>query len=112
MDGTTLKQYLTDDPPTVARLEIKPHFEALSQPEKKYAHFISRAAFAGHRINLRQVSPESEDIYDFILALHEASNGMMSPRYRSSVILTVNDKATGRSSSLTLESPTRIFAHS
>lgn len=75
MDSTTLKQYLADDPPTVARLEIKPHFEALSQQEKKYSHFISRAAFAGTRVNLRQVSPESEDIYDFLLALHEASGG-------------------------------------
>ncbi|CZT17044.1 probable dipeptidylpeptidase III [Ramularia collo-cygni] len=76
MDQTTaLKQYLADDPPTIARLEIKPHFEALSKQEKRYAHSICRAAFAGHRINLRQVSPESEDIYDFILALHEAKTG-------------------------------------
>ena len=35
MDADTLKQYLADDPPTVARLEIKPHFEALSDKEKK-----------------------------------------------------------------------------
>lgn len=76
MDATTLKQYLTDDPPTIARLEIKPHFEALSKQEKKYAHYLSKSAFAGHRINLRQVSPESEAIYDFILALHEASGGI------------------------------------
>lgn len=75
MDETTLKQYLADDPPTIARLEIKPHFEALSKQEKKYAHFISRAAFAGTRVNLRQVSPESEPFYDFLLALHEASGG-------------------------------------
>ena len=34
-----------------------------------------RAAFAGTRINLRQVSPESESIYDLIVALHVACNG-------------------------------------
>lgn len=34
-----------------------------------------RAAFAGTRIVLRQISPESEAIYDFILSLHEASGG-------------------------------------
>ena len=75
MDETTLKQYLADDPPTVVPLAIKPHFDALSEKEKKYAHYISRASFAGTRINLRQVSPESEPIYDFILALHKHCNG-------------------------------------
>ena len=75
MDDATRKQHLADDPPTVARLEIKPHFEALSNKEQKYAHYISRASFAGTRINLRQVSAESEPIYDFILALHKHCNG-------------------------------------
>lgn len=55
MDESTLKQYLADDPPTVVPLAIKPHFEALNDKEKKYAHYISRAAFAGTRINLRFV---------------------------------------------------------
>lgn len=75
MDPDTLKQYLADDPPTVVPLEIKPHFEALSDKEKKYAHYISRASLAGTRINLRQVSPESEAIYDFIIALYKLANG-------------------------------------
>ncbi|CAK4032047.1 probable dipeptidylpeptidase III [Lecanosticta acicola] len=75
MDSTTLKQYLTDDPPTIVNLAIKPHFDALSKHEKKYAHYISRGAWAGTRINLRQVSPESEPIYDFILALHKNYKG-------------------------------------
>ena len=34
-----------------------------------------RASLAGNRIVLRQVSPESEPIYDFIIALHKASGG-------------------------------------
>ena len=76
LDDDTLKQYLADDPPTVVPLSIKPHFEALGDKEKKYAHYISRASFAGTRINLRQVSPESEAIFDFILALHKHCNGM------------------------------------
>lgn len=78
IDQDTLKQYLADDPPTIVPLSIKPHFEALNNKEKKYAHYISRAAFAGTRVNLRQVSPESEKIYDFILALHKACNGELS----------------------------------
>jgi dipeptidyl-peptidase III len=35
----------------------------------------SRASFAGTRIVLRQVSPESEAIFDFIISLHKAGNG-------------------------------------
>jgi dipeptidyl-peptidase-3 len=34
-----------------------------------------RAAFEGTRVTLRQISPESEPIYDLIIALYKASNG-------------------------------------
>jgi dipeptidyl-peptidase-3 len=36
---------------------------------------ICRSAFTGFRITLRQVSPESESIYDFIIELYNAFNG-------------------------------------
>ncbi|KAF2833102.1 dipeptidyl-peptidase III [Ophiobolus disseminans] len=75
IDSETLNQYLTDNPPTVVPLAIKPHFDALTDKEKLYAHHISIACFAGTRIVLRQVSPESEHIYDFIIALHKHSKG-------------------------------------
>jgi dipeptidyl-peptidase-3 len=41
IDAETLKQYLADSPPSVVPLAIKPHFEALSDKEKLYAHHIS-----------------------------------------------------------------------
>ena len=41
IDSETLKQYLADDPPTVVNLAIKPHFEALTDKEKLYAHHLS-----------------------------------------------------------------------
>ncbi|KAF1956203.1 dipeptidyl-peptidase III [Byssothecium circinans] len=75
IDSEALKQYLADNPPTIVPLAIKPHFEALSDKEKLYAHHISVACHAGTRIILRQVSPESEDIYDFIIALHKHIKG-------------------------------------
>jgi len=75
IDASTRSQYLADDPPTIVPLAIKPHFEALNPQEQKYAHYISVAAFAGTRIVLRQVSPESEAIYDFIIALHADCGG-------------------------------------
>ncbi|KAM0799747.1 peptidase family M49-domain-containing protein [Usnea florida] len=70
-----MSQYLADSPPTVVPLIIKPHFEALTDEQKLYAHHISKAAFYGTRIILRQVSPESESIYDLIVALYQHCSG-------------------------------------
>lgn len=41
MDKDQLKHYLADSPPLVVPLKIKPHFDALSDKEKLYAHYIS-----------------------------------------------------------------------
>jgi len=38
-----VSQYLADSPPSVVPLAIKPHFEALTDEEKLYAHHISRS---------------------------------------------------------------------
>lgn len=43
----------------------------------------SRAAFAGARIILRQVSPESEIIFDLILILYKQCNGDFRPLFNS-----------------------------
>ncbi|KAG0156735.1 hypothetical protein PDIDSM_3916 [Penicillium digitatum] len=76
MNESIKQHYLADSPPTVVRLEVKSHFDNLKdQNLRKYAHFMSRAAFEGTRVTLRQVSPESEPIYDLILALYHVSNG-------------------------------------
>ncbi|KAF3901415.1 hypothetical protein AA313_de0209754 [Arthrobotrys entomopaga] len=60
---------LADRKAPICRLEIKPHFEALTYKEKLYAHYISKASFAGTRVVLRQVSPESEPLFDLILSI-------------------------------------------
>ncbi|EQB50489.1 peptidase family M49 [Colletotrichum gloeosporioides Cg-14] len=75
MNAEQLTHYLADAPPSVVRLEIEKHFEPLTDKQKRYAHFISKASFAGTRIVLRQISPESEPIYNYIIALHKASGG-------------------------------------
>lgn len=94
MNAAELKNFLADSPPSTVNLEIKKHFDALNDQQARYAHFISRfkapcpsndlsmtntwnprAAFTGTRITLRQVSPESESIFDFIIELHKSSNG-------------------------------------
>ncbi|KAK7203177.1 dipeptidyl peptidase III [Myxozyma melibiosi] len=63
---------LADAKPPIIFLSAKPHFEALSQTEKLYAHHFSKAAHFGTRVVLRQVSPYSEAIFDLILAFHSA----------------------------------------
>ncbi|KAL9062830.1 MAG: hypothetical protein Q9157_008600 [Trypethelium eluteriae] len=75
MDESLLKQYLADDPPSVVPLKIRQHFENLTDNQQLYAHHISKASFAGSRITMRQVSPESEHIYDFIMLLHRHCEG-------------------------------------
>lgn len=42
MEAQELLHFLADSPPSCVRLEIAPHFEALSEQEKRYAHYISR----------------------------------------------------------------------
>jgi dipeptidyl-peptidase III len=42
MNAQELTHYLADQPPTVVRLEIEKHFEALNDKQKRYAHFISK----------------------------------------------------------------------
>ncbi|KAF2972683.1 hypothetical protein GQX73_g857 [Xylaria multiplex] len=52
----------------VFRLDVKAQFECLSTSEKRYAHHMAR-------IILRQVSPESLAIFDFILELFHVCSG-------------------------------------
>ncbi|RLL98895.1 hypothetical protein CFD26_101402 [Aspergillus turcosus] len=60
---------------TINQLVIKPIFDALEPREKFYAHYLARAAWHGSRVIMRQVSPESPDIFDFIMDLYHACGG-------------------------------------
>jgi dipeptidyl-peptidase-3 len=42
MDTQELKNFLTDSPPSTVNLVIKKHFEALTDQQARYAHYISR----------------------------------------------------------------------
>lgn len=57
------------------QLTIKQAFKHLPEREKLYAHYCSLAAWYGTRVILRQTSPEANDIFDFIIALHRSCNG-------------------------------------
>ena len=42
MDNPALAAYLADSPPSVVQLAIEPHFNALTDEQKLYAHYIAR----------------------------------------------------------------------
>lgn len=71
----TGEQYYADSPPTISQLKIEPHFSNLEDKEKWYAHYISKASWLGTRIVLRQVSAESEKLFDIIVGLYKAVDG-------------------------------------
>ncbi|KAI0194109.1 peptidase family M49-domain-containing protein [Xylaria flabelliformis] len=55
----------------IYRLEIASLFSNLSKQQKQYSHYMARATWSGARIIMRQVSPESLAIFDFIMRLAE-----------------------------------------
>ncbi|KAJ8059299.1 hypothetical protein OCU04_012263 [Sclerotinia nivalis] len=59
----------------IHQLVIKPVFDSLEPREKLYAHYLARAAWHGSKIIMRQVSPESTNIFDFIIDLFHACGG-------------------------------------
>ncbi|KAK9240734.1 peptidase family M49-domain-containing protein [Lipomyces kononenkoae] len=76
-------QLYADSKAPVSLLTAKVHFENLTQTEKLYAHHFSKAAHYGTRIVLRQVSPESEAIFDFILSFYGAVKASSSATFTS-----------------------------
>lgn len=66
-----MAEVVSPDTP-VSKLECKVAFENLSDNEKLYAHYLSRASFEGGLIVLLQTSPESVPIF---LLLQELFGG-------------------------------------
>jgi dipeptidyl-peptidase-3 len=63
--------FFADTKAPIVSLTAKTFFDQLTEKEKRYAHFFSRAGHLGTRIVLRQVSHESEQIYDLIIQIHQ-----------------------------------------
>ncbi|GMM28384.1 dipeptidyl-peptidase III [Martiniozyma asiatica (nom. inval.)] len=59
----------------ITRLSAAPFFSQLNSKEKLYAHHFSKAGHWGSRAVLRSVSPESEPIFNLVLAIHHSVNG-------------------------------------
>ncbi|KAJ8131320.1 hypothetical protein O1611_g2308 [Lasiodiplodia mahajangana] len=61
--------------PPAQQLAVKDVFQQLSDRQKLYAHHMSRAAWNGSRIIMRQTSPEATEIFDFIVAIYRSCDG-------------------------------------
>lgn len=75
--STLSQRYFADENPPFSRLEAKPFFETLDVKEKRYAHYMSRAAFEGTRIIIAQTNPKAIAIYDMIIKTFSNAQGNM-----------------------------------
>ncbi|KAJ3053506.1 hypothetical protein HK097_004145 [Rhizophlyctis rosea] len=61
--------YLADTDAPICRLDVKKHFDSLSDKEAKYAHYISQASWAATKALATTVSPEAPQLYDLFIEL-------------------------------------------
>ncbi|KAJ3093338.1 hypothetical protein HK100_006674 [Physocladia obscura] len=66
--------FLCDKNAPLARLEVKEHFDSLSDKEKNYAHFIGRAAWAGARVYSATTSLVAPLLFQLILDIFSDKN--------------------------------------
>lgn len=72
---STVSRSIADHDAPISLLSVREGFQELSSREQRYAHYMSKASHAGTRVVLRQVSHESEAIFDLILGIHRALKG-------------------------------------
>ncbi|CCE66219.1 hypothetical protein TPHA_0P00610 [Tetrapisispora phaffii CBS 4417] len=79
---------IADDEPPISMLlsakgDNKDYFKLLDVKEKKYAHYMSKASQFGTRITLRQVSIESELIFDLLLFVQKnLDSNLINDQYK------------------------------
>jgi dipeptidyl-peptidase-3 len=59
----------------IHQLDTKPIFDALEPRHELYCHYLARTAWHGSCIVMRQVSPESPHMFDFIMDLSRTCDG-------------------------------------
>ncbi|KAH8915505.1 aflatoxin-detoxifizyme [Atractiella rhizophila] len=60
-------QYIADLEPPFCSLAVKKSFDGLTREEKLYAHWISKASWAGARVIMEQWAPHANSLYDFLI---------------------------------------------
>ncbi|KAJ3348765.1 hypothetical protein HDU83_001043 [Entophlyctis luteolus] len=86
----TRELFLCDTNAPLARLEVKHHFESLSDVEKNYAHFIARASWAGARVCSATTSHSSPLLFQMMLDLFADENDSKTIRDMAAFKLKAN----------------------
>ncbi len=68
-------------PMPIHQMTVERAFHSLTSQEKLYAHHLTKAAWSGTRIILRQVSPESNSIYDLVMQLYETCKNQFQGKW-------------------------------
>ncbi|KAL1669192.1 peptidase family M49-domain-containing protein [Schizophyllum commune] len=72
------ERFLADKTVPLCGMQIGDAFKQLSDKEKKYAHFMAEAAWAGARIIQGQWTPQATDLYDLLLMTFSDASGNLA----------------------------------
>ncbi|KAF8201843.1 aflatoxin-detoxifizyme [Pholiota molesta] len=73
--ATNAERFLADRAAPLCSLDIANSFEQLSDKEKKYAHFLGLASWAGARIIQGQWTPQAQELYDLLILTFSDGKG-------------------------------------
>ncbi|KAG5342740.1 hypothetical protein C0989_008689 [Termitomyces sp. Mn162] len=72
------ERFLADRAAPLCSLDIAKSFQQLSSTEKKYAHYISLASWAGARIIQGQWTPHASGLYDLLILTFSTPEGSLT----------------------------------
>ncbi|TRM58673.1 peptidase family M49-domain-containing protein [Schizophyllum amplum] len=72
------ERFLADKTVPLCGMQISDAFAQLSDKEKKYAHYMAEAAWAGARIIQGQWTPQAADLYDLLLLTFSDASGNLA----------------------------------
>ncbi|KAH6918593.1 dipeptidyl peptidase III [Coprinopsis sp. MPI-PUGE-AT-0042] len=68
------ERFFADRAAPICGLDVGKAFSQLSSKEKKYAHYVGLASWAGARIIQEQWTPQAKDLYDLLIATFSTPN--------------------------------------
>ncbi|TFK19126.1 aflatoxin-detoxifizyme [Coprinopsis marcescibilis] len=68
------ERFFADRGAPICSFDVTRVFKQLSSTEKKYAHYVGLASWAGARIIQEQWTPEAKDLYDLLIATFSDKN--------------------------------------
>ncbi|KAG6832410.1 hypothetical protein H0H92_002678 [Tricholoma furcatifolium] len=72
------ERFLADRAAPLCSMDIAKSFQQLSAKEKKYAHYLTLASWAGARIIQGQWTPQASDLYDLLILTFSTPNGTLT----------------------------------